>query len=262
MNILTTLLLSLGINGLFFVLAARLKTDVFTDITYSLTFIVLGLLGFVFRRGPFPEQAIVLVFVLLWAVRLGSYLFRRILKTKVDHRFDAMRDSPVEFGKFWALQAVTVWVVMLPVTGLMNAEALWASPVLQRLTLVAGSILWIAGFTIEAVADHQKYAFKSAPENAGRFMNRGLWKYARHPNYFGEILAWWGLGIIALPFLSGSRLLYLVGPVFITVLLLFVSGIPLLEKSWEAKWGGDPDFQAYKSSTRLLVPLPKGKGAA
>ena len=260
MNILTALLASAAINGFFFFLAARMKTDVFTDITYSLTFAVLAVLGFVFRKGFHPEQAIVMIFVLLWAARLGSYLFRRILKTGVDHRFDAMRDKPSEFGKFWALQAVTVWIVMLPALGLYGAESIAAGEFLQRILLVAGSVLWISGFLIEAVADGQKYAFKNKPENAGKFMNQGLWKHARHPNYFGEILAWWGVALVALPFLSGWRLLYMAGPVFITVLLLFVSGVPLLEKSWEEKWGGDPAFREYKASTRLRVPLPKKGG--
>ena len=108
---------------------------------------------------------------------------------------------------------------------------------------------------IESVADAQKSAFK-ARENRGRFITSGLWRYSRHPNYFGEMLVWWGLFVFAVPFLDGAAFAVVIGPVFITLLLLFVSGIPLLERSAEAKYGDDPAYREYKRGTSILVPLP------
>ena len=133
------LFISIAVNGVVFVLAARMKTDVFTDITYSLTFVLVAAFAFAFRAGSVPEQVFVLAFVLAWAVRLGSYLFTRIRKTGVDHRFDAMRDNPVSFGSFWALQAVTVWIVMLPYCALMaGGDTAPVSPLVARLAILIG----------------------------------------------------------------------------------------------------------------------------
>lgn len=251
-------LISVAVNGGFFLLASRMKTDVFTDITYSLSFVLVALASFALRSGQVPEQVFALIFVVVWAVRLGSYLFRRIRKTGVDHRFDAMRESPVRFGMFWALQAITVWVLMLPFAALMaNGELGGSMPLFERVALLLGTVLWIFGFIIEAVADKQKSDFKKDPANEGKFMKTGLWELSRHPNYFGEILVWWGIGILALPWMRGWSLLTMIGPVFITFLLVFVSGIPLVEKAWKEKYSGDPEFEEYMQNTRMLLPLKK-----
>ena len=112
------------------------------------------------------------------------------------------------------------------------------------------------GLVIETAADAQKSAFKGKQENRGRFIERGLWRYSRHPNYCGEMLVWWGLFVFAVPFLHGAAFAVVIGPVFITLLLLFVSGIPLLEKSADKRWGGEPEYEAYKARTSVLVPRP------
>ena len=109
---------------------------------------------------------------------------------------------------------------------------------------------------IEAVSDAQKSAFKGKNQNRERFITSGLWRYSRHPNYFGEMLVWWGLFIFAVPFLHGAAFAVVIGPVFITLLLLFVSGIPLLERSADARYGDDPVYREYKRRTSILVPLP------
>jgi steroid 5-alpha reductase family enzyme len=109
---------------------------------------------------------------------------------------------------------------------------------------------------IEAVADTQKSAFRAKAENGGRFVSTGLWHYSRHPNYFGEILLWWGVFLYAVPFLDGAAFAVVIGPIFITLLLLFVSGIPLLERSADEKYGDDPAYRDYKRRTSILVPLP------
>jgi steroid 5-alpha reductase family enzyme len=257
MSLVQLLLVSLLINGVFFLVAALLRTDVFTDITYSLSFIALAAIMLIFTPSASAAALVAACAVILWAVRLGGYLFWRILHIKVDHRFDDKRDSFAKFGAFWLLQAVSVWVIMLPVYGFFaSAKAASLSPVL----FIPGLVVFIAGFAIEAVADAQKYAFKSKPESKGEFMSRGVWKYSRHPNYFGEMLVWWGIALPGAFAFRGIEFLYFLGPVFITLLLLFVSGIPLLEKEADRKWGDRTDYREYKTRTSILVPLPNKKG--
>ena len=126
----------------------------------------------------------------------------------------------------------------------------------MRRYLPLGIIVWLAGFAIEVIADQQKSAFKNNPENAGRFITSGLWAWSRHPNYFGEIVLWTGIAIIALPVLSGWRWVMLISPVFVVLLLTRVSGIPLLEARARKRWGEDETFQAYTRDTPVLIPRP------
>jgi steroid 5-alpha reductase family enzyme len=255
--ILLSFLLSLCVNAAFFAVAAIRRTDLVTDLSYSLSFallaVVLPALG---AREPVQIAASLLV--LIWSVRLGGYLLTRILRIKVDHRFDGMRDVPLRFARFWLLQAISVAVIMLPVSYLLGRDeapglGLWA---------VAGTSTWLAGLVIEAVADAQKSAFKAKEDNRERFIDSGLWRYSRHPNYFGEMLVWWGLFVYAVPFLRGAAFAVVIGPLFITFLLLFVSGVPLLERSAEAKYGDDPAYREYKRRTSILVPLPRRSSPA
>ena len=243
--------IALALNGVFFAVAAARRTDVVTDLSYSLTFALLAI-ALPFTGAREPVQLVASLLVLVWAVRLGTYLFRRILRMKVDHRFDEMRDKPLRFARFWLLQALTVAVVMLPVSYLLDRSSApgfgaWA---------IGGAVVWLVGLLIEAAADAQKSAFKASDANRGRFITTGLWRYSRHPNYFGEILVWWGLFLYAVPFLDGAAFAVVVGPVFITLLLLFVSGIPPLERSADRKYGDDPAYRGYKRRTSILVPLP------
>ena len=251
MALLLSFLISLAVNGAFFAIAATRKTDVVTDLSYSLSFAVLAIV-LPFAGGRDPVQLTASILVLIWAARLGAYLFRRILRMKVDHRFDDMRDKPLRFARFWLLQAISVAVIMLPVSYLLGRDdAPGFGP-----WMIAGAAIWLVGLLIEAAADAQKSAFRSKEENRGRFITSGLWRYSRHPNYFGEMLVWWGLFVFAVPFLDGAAFAVVIGPVFITLLLLFVSGIPLLERSAEAKYGDDPAYREYKRRTSILVPLP------
>jgi len=261
MNVLQMLLLSLAINAVFFVIAALLHTDVFTDITYSLSFVVLTLALLVSSPGLGPVQITTGAAVLVWGVRLGAYLFNRIMHIKVDHRFDDKRDNFIRFGSFWLLQAITVWVVMLPVYGILSKRP---APMVPAPFIALGLVVFVVGLIMESIADAQKYRFKQSPEGASTFMASGIWKYSRHPNYFGEILVWWGIALPGILVFRGAAWLYMLGPIFITCLLLFVSGIPLLEKSADKKWGGDPAYVAYKQRTSILIPLPvrkAGRGA-
>jgi steroid 5-alpha reductase family enzyme len=251
----TAILLSLGIalavNGAFFAVAAARRTDVVTDLSYSLTFVVLAVV-LLLAGAAEPVQLVASLLVIAWAVRLGAYLFRRIMLMKVDHRFDGMRDDPLRFARFWLLQAITVAVVMLPVSYLLDQD----DPPALGVWSIVGAAVWLAGLLVEAVADAQKSAFRAKEENRGRFVASGLWRYSRHPNYFGEMLVWWGLFLYVLPVLHGAAFAVVIGPVFITLLLLFVSGIPPLERSADEKYGSDPAYRDYKRRTSILVPLP------
>jgi steroid 5-alpha reductase family enzyme len=249
--ILLSFLIALAVNAAFFAVAAIRKTDVVTDLSYSLSFAVLAI-ALPFAGAHKPLQLVASLLVLLWALRLGGYLFSRILRIKVDHRFDEMRDKPLRFARFWLLQAISVAVIMLPVSYLLGRDSApgfgpWA---------IAGAAIWLLGLVIEAVSDAQKSAFKRKQENHEHFISSGLWRYSRHPNYFGEMLVWWGLFVYAVPFLHCAAVAVVIGPIFITLLLLFVSGIPLLEKSADARYGDDPAYREYKRRTSILVPLP------
>jgi steroid 5-alpha reductase family enzyme len=251
MAILVSFVVALAVNAAFFAIAATRRTDVVTDLSYSLSFAVLAIV-LPFLGAHEPIQLAASLLVLVWAARLGVYLFRRILRIKVDHRFDGMRDNPLRFARFWLLQAVSVAVIMLPVSYLLGRDTapgfgLWA---------LAGATIWAVGLVIESLADAQKSAFKARDENRGRFISSGLWRYSRHPNYFGEMLVWWGLFVYSVPFLGGAAFAVVIGPLFITLLLLFVSGIPLLERTADEKYGDDPAYREYKRATSILVPLP------
>jgi len=252
MEFLIALGLSVAINAVFFACAALMRTDKVTDLSYSLSFIVLAVL--LLLRGGHSTLLHVLTAALIcaWGVRLGGWLFARILKTGVDHRFDDMRDRPLRFARFWALQASTVWVVMLPAIRLFSLPGRDGVPAVT----IAGAALWLLGFALETTADAQKSAFKRNPATRDGFISSGLWRYSRHPNYFGESLLWWGLFVAAIPVFSGWDFLTVIGPLFLTLLLLFVSGVPLLEKSADKKHGGKADYQEYKRRTSLFLPLP------
>ena len=253
-ELLLYLALSLGINLLMFLFAYRYKTDRLTDISYALTFMAIAVYGLFSRHIDMP-RLILAALVVIWAVRIGGFLLVRIWRTKVDHRFDDMRDNFFRFAKFWLLQGVTVWVVLLAC----NLAVLSGT---VRLTNIAKlhfePDLDYQKLAIESVADLQKYRFSRQPANKNRWIESGLWRYSRHPNYFGEILVWLGVYLYVFSSLSNTgRLAGLVSPIFITVLLLFVSGIPLLEKSADARWGGDTAYRSYRDKTSVLVPLPK-----
>ena len=255
LNVLASLLLSFAVQALFFAFAASFRTDKVTDLSYSLSFAVITAILVFAERAFAPVQLLVALLVLAWAIRLGSYLLARILRIGKDERFDDKRGNFREFLKFWILQAFAVWLIMLPVTVLLSLDGVAGIGAVS----LAGTLLWAIGFGIEAASDAQKGAFKKEPANAGRWIDSGLWRFSRHPNYFGEILQWWGVFIAAAPAFPPLAFLTAVGPISITVLLLFVSGIPLLEKSADRKYGADPRYQEYKRRTSILVPLPPRK---
>jgi steroid 5-alpha reductase family enzyme len=194
--------------------------------------------------------------VIVWAVRLGSYLFLRIRKAGADKRFDAIKPSFARFLNAWTLQGLWVTLTL--------SAALAAITTTERVGLgtvtAIGIVVWVVGIGLEATADAQKSRFRADPANADRFIQTGLWSWSRHPNYFGEILLWVGVAVVALPVLRGWQWVTLISPVFVALLLLRVSGVPLLEKAADEKWGGQLDYEAYKYRTALLLPRPPHGG--
>ncbi|XP_078441018.1 uncharacterized protein LOC144711000 isoform X2 [Wolffia australiana] len=247
-----TAIVTIGYQFVFFVITALLKFDKITDFAGSTNFVILALLTLILKGEWYFRQIVLTLLVVIWGVRLGGFLLMRILQWGEDRRFDEMRENIVRLAFFWIFQAVWVWTVSLPVT-IVNASDRNPSVTVQD---IIGWILWIVGLLAEASADQQKLSFKNSASSRGRWCNVGLWKYSRHPNYFGEILLWWGVFLASTPVLRGAEWLVILGPVFLTILLLFVSGIPLLEDSADKKYGNNEEYRFYKKRTSPLIPLP------
>ena len=245
--------LSLFINIAMFLVAFKIQSDKLTDISYAVTFAVIAVAAGIWS-GWTPVLTLAIAIIGVWAVRLGGFLLYRVSVTGKDARFDEMRGNFWKFGQFWLLQAVTVWVLMLGVT-----VAVEYTGAIGTVSII-GAVISLVGIVIEATADFQKFAFTRKPSNKGKWIQEGIWKYSRHPNYFGEILMWIGIFIIVAPILPlGWLLVAAVSPVGIATLLLFVSGIPILEKGADARWGRIEEYKKYKRRTSILIPLPPKK---
>lgn len=228
------------------------QTEIFFDLTGSLTYITVMVVAVLLSPQADARSYLLLVLVVVWAVRLGSFLFRRIQRAGSDRRFDVIKPSFARFLLTWTLQGLWVSFSLAAALAAITSEAKSEPGVFA----VAGLLVWLLGFGIEVIADRQKRQFRAASENAGKFISTGLWAWSRHPNYFGEIVLWIGVAIIALPVLRGWQWLTLISPVFITILLTRISGIPLLEARADEKWGGQADYEDYKARTSVLIPMP------
>lgn len=251
--ILISLILIVLVHLPFYIMAMISKTDYFTDLSYGLSFVLTTIILYVFTPLRTNHKLLLVLMTGWWGVRLALYLFIRVIKTKKDARFDKIRQSFTKFSSFWLLQVISVWIILLPITiAISKNENIMIGPV-----ILAGVLVWIAGYLIETIADYQKFSFKS--KNPTKFVSDGLWKYSRHPNYFGEILCWVGVFLVAYPALSGLEVLSVISPIFITVLLLFVSGIPPTEKQQDKKYGLRREYKEYKRRTSVLIPMPQRK---
>ena len=226
------------------------RTERFFDLTGSVTYIAVTLGVLLLARGWDARRVLLAVLVLVWAVRLGTFLFGRVSRSGADDRFDEIKGSFPRFLAVWTIQGL--WVSV-------TAAAAWIAISASRqvdidVFAVVGFLLWAAGLAVEVIADRQKSRFRADPAHRGRFISTGLWSRSRHPNYFGEILLWIGVAVIALPVLQGWQWVGMVSPVFVAVLITRVSGVPLLEAKADAKWGGQPDYEEYKRTTPVLVP--------
>ena len=244
------IIISFVIQWIAFIPAYIKKTEKYFDLTGSITYSTVIILSVLLSPTPSIRSILLMVLVLIWAIRLGTYLFLRIRKEGEDRRFKEIKKSPSRFLLTWTLQGLWVSFTL--------AAALAAITVTNEVDFgiigLIGLLIWIIGFGFEAIADYQKNKFRSNPGNKGKFIKSGLWSISRHPNYFGEILLWVGIAIIALPTLEGWRWLTLISPVFVTLLLTKVSGVPLLEKRADEKWGGQEDYEEYKKNTPVLIP--------
>jgi len=245
-------LLAYVINWVVFVPSNQAKTEHYFDLTGSFTYVTVTAVALLLSDDLDARAVIVAAMVGVWALRLGSFLFRRVRRDGRDGRFDRIKTDPLRFFMTWTLQGLwvllTLACALAIITGSERRSIGWIA--------VVGIFVWVAGFAIEAVADQQKSAFKKDPANEGRFITSGLWAWSRHPNYFGEITLWAGIAIMALPVLSGWRWVTLISPFFVVLLLTRVSGIPMLEARAEKRWGDDEEFQRYTSATPVLVPRP------
>ena len=244
--------LAFAIQWLAFIPAYLLQDEGFFDITGSVTYISVTTIGVLLSPDPDGRSILLLVLVVIWAARLGAYLFRRIRKAGKDTRFDEIKPSFFRFLNTWTLQGL--WVT-LTLAAALAAITTTMRKDLEVLALV-GALVWAAGIAVEAAADIQKSRFRAEPRNKGAFIRTGLWAWSRHPNYLGEIVLWIGVAIIAVPVLQGWQWVTLISPVFVFLLLTRVSGVPLLEKKADEKWGGQQDYEAYKRRTPVLIPRP------
>ena len=238
----------------FYFLSILIKRADIVDIGWGLGFVLISTVSLLFQSIINDRMIIVFLLVLFWGLRLSSHIFLRNFKKEEDYRYQNFKKN---WGKWFVIksyfqiflfQGLLMTIVSLPIIFTFSFPY-YSLGIFDYV----GVFVWLVGFTIEARADIQLKKFISLKKDGKtktRFANIGLWKYSRHPNYFGEILQWWGIGILAvtLPFGYVS----LIGPALITYLLIFVSGVPLLEKKFE----NDPEWEKYVKRTRKLIPLP------
>lgn len=246
------ILLAFIIQWIVFIPSFMGKTEQFFDLTGSITYISVSLIALLMSGSPDARSVLLVVLVIIWAVRLGSFLFTRVRADGHDGRFDEIKISFPRFLFAWTLQGL--WVSFSLAAALAAITATSQKPF--GAFAVIGLIVWLIGFGFEALSDRQKSQFRKNPTNKNKFIQTGLWAWSRHPNYFGEITLWLGIAIIALPILSGWQWATLISPIFVFLLLTRISGVPLLEARADKKWGGQPDYERYKANTPVLFPKP------
>ncbi|CAI8034543.1 hypothetical protein GBAR_LOCUS19439 [Geodia barretti] len=233
-----------------FLLAAYMKTEKFFDATGSATFVILMLQSLLHARRFFPRQVIQSGMVATWATRLGLFLLTRVLRDGRDSRFNRVRNNPRTFFLYWTVQGVWVWLTALP-TLILNSKT--EDREIGTRDYI-GWTMWLVGMLIEAVADYQKYTFRSNPANRDKWIDCGLWSIVRHPNYLGEILLWTGLFISASSTFRAADYLSSLSPIFVALLLTKISGIPILERQNLKRWRSDQGFMDYMQRTSRLLP--------
>ncbi|MDC6460918.1 DUF1295 domain-containing protein [Gammaproteobacteria bacterium] len=229
------------------------KTEKFYDLTGSLTYITA--ISFALYSTNTPQNLdlgslIIGIAIILWAIRLGSFLFMRIHKDKKDGRFDSIKTSFSQFFMTWTLQGM--WVFICSSAALVAIANPTGVPI--NIVFILGLALFILGFVVEIIADNQKSVFRSIPENKDVFINEGLWARSRHPNYFGEITLWTGITVMGISTFEGMNYLALFSPIFSYLLLNYVSGVRMLEYRGQKKWGHLDAYKTYKESTPKFIP--------
>jgi len=245
--------LAFAIQWVAFIPAYVFQTEKFYDLTGSLTYlsviwVSLASTSEVFTKLNGANIAIVLL-ITMWALRLGTFLFLRIHKDGEDKRFRSIKPSATQFFMTWTLQGL--WVSLCSMCALTAISS--ETGVIVNAFFYIGLGLFVFGFSTEVIADKQKSKFRSIPENRDKFITTGLWAKSRHPNFFGEIVLWTGIAVMSFSSLEGLQYLTLISPIFTYLLLVYVSGVRMLEARADKKWGGDEEYIKYKSETPVLM---------
>ena len=237
-----------------FIPAYVFQTEKFYDLTGTLTYLTVTWYTLYMSSEKFTNldaaSIAIVLFISLWAIRLGSFLFSRIHKDGEDKRFRTIKPSATQFFMTWTLQGL--WVSLCSMCALTAISS--ESGVVVNAFYYLGVGLFIYGFITEVKADNEKSKFRSVPENRDKFITTGLWAKSRHPNYFGEIVLWAAIAVISLPSLSSLQYITLISPIFTYVLLVHVSGVRMLEARGQKKWGHLEEYKAYQKSTPMLFP--------
>ncbi len=230
-----------------FSVAIALKRNDVADLAWGLGFIAISLF-LVLSNPDNPVLKMISVLIFFWGSRLSLHIFGRLINSEEDPRYLAWRNEwgssfyLRSFFQVFMLQGFFMYLISLSAIASTSSTSTTISP-----QIIIGLLVWYTGFVFEYVGDQQLRDFLNMPQNRGRLMTEGLWNYTRHPNYFGEVTQWWGIFILTF---SASTWFSILSPLTITLLILFVSGVPLLEK----RYAGRPDWQEYKSRTSVFIP--------
>ena len=234
-----------------FIPAYMFQTEKFFDLTGSITYSSVFIYCiYLASSGDLNWGSLVIsILVILWAGRLGTFLFTRIAKDGEDKRFRTIKPDIAQFFMTWTLQGMWVSLCSLcAITGIASETGIIVNNIFY-----IGLVMFIGGFAIEIVADQQKSAFRAIPENRNKFITSGLWSKSRHPNYFGEITLWTGVAVMSFSSLSGIEYLTLISPIFTYLLLVKISGVRMLEGRGQKTWGNDEDYIAYMNNTPMVM---------
>ena len=247
------LIITFVVQWIAYVPAYALKTEKFYDLTGSLTYLSIFIYCLVATQSIEHvkfSNIIVAGAIMIWAIRLGSFLFMRIARDGKDKRFNLIKTSFSRFFMTWTLQGM--WVFICSSSALVAITS--PTGVIVNNVFILGFLLFFAGFVIEVIADNQKSKFRSIEENRDSFINEGLWSRSRHPNYFGEIILWLGITVMSISSFSGINYLAIFSPIFTYLLLNYISGIRILEARGNEKWGHLDEYNNYKENTPKLIP--------
>ena len=248
-NITYAVLFIFLIHLLIFLPSYFFQTEKFFDLTGTISYV--SSVVFIFFKSNNIESInlgslVLSTFIIIWSLRLGTFLFLRIKKAGKDRRFNEIKKS---FSWFFMTFSVSgMWVTICSICALTGI----ANGIIFSSTTIIGIIIFIIGFTIEIIADSQKTKFRANDDNKDKFISSGLWKYSRHPNYLGEIILWLGISLISFSSLEGFQYITLISPIFTYLLLVNVSGINFLEKSGKKKWGHLDSYKKYLKETPRL----------
>ena len=245
------MMISFAIQWLVFIPSYLYKTEKYFDLTGGLTFLSLTAVILLLTENRTIISYLLAILIAIWAIRLSSFLFLRIREDGHDKRFTEVIPDKTKFLFYWTFQGF--WAFITPVVAFTAIGSQNINGEIEIMTLL-GLVIWLIGFCIEVIADRQKRKFRKTTENKSRFISSGLWAWSRHPNYFGEIILWIGVLVIALPTLIGWQYVTVLSVPYVIIMLTKVSGVIKLEKTSDQKWGTDEAYQKYKTNTPTLIP--------